>query len=117
MDAEQLAGIIKGFRYSYSGEKELQDGIAAALDSSGVEYSREFPLSAADRLDFMVGMIAVEVKIKGTRADALRQIHRYAQHDAVGGIVVVTTKARHLDMPTSLNGKPVCVASLLEGAF
>ena len=105
-------------RYTYNSEVELQDGIETVLRAAGLNYRREVRLSAKDRPDFMVGSIAVEVKINGPALDALRQIHRYSQSDYVGGIVLVTSRASLIaKMPGVLNGKPVVVASLLEGVF
>ena len=115
--AANLAALIAGHRYSYASESELQQGIASVLATAGIEYQREGILSARDRLDFMVGPIAIEVKIADPRAAVLRQLHRYTQHPEVTAIILVTRKARHLDMPATLNGKSIHVASLLEGSF
>ncbi len=61
----------------------------------------------------MVGNIVVEVKIKAKgaqRRNIFRQLDRYAKHDRVHAIVLVTSVAMHL--PAEINGKPTFVASL-----
>jgi hypothetical protein len=113
----ELATMLRCHRYAHNNEKQLQDGIECVFRLKQVEFEREFSLSAADRPDFMVGDIAVEVKIKGSRHDVLRQIFRYAEHVTVAGIVVVSTKACHRGLPEKLNGKPVVMVSLMEGSF
>jgi len=117
MTATDLRALLLRYRYAYTDEKRLQDGIESALFTNGVSFQREVRLSATDRPASMVGNIAVEVKVKGSHSDVLRQIQRYAQHDQVTGIVLVTSKACHRAMPNTLNGKPVVVASLMENFF
>lgn len=118
MTVQDLASMISSYRYTFSSESELQEQIAGVLDASGVPNERELALGPKDRLDFLVtGDIAVEVKIASSRSEVLRQLHRYAQSERIAGIVLVTNRARHIQMPDSLNGKPVRVASLLGGAF
>ena len=70
-------------------------------------------LSDADIVDFMVGSIAVEVKIKGAKAEIYRQLERYAAHDNVTAILLVSSRSMHL--PALINGKPTLVASLSRG--
>lgn len=95
-------------------ERQLCDAIEAALSALGYRFEREFRLNGRDRPDFVVGMpvVAVEVKIKGSLAEVTRQIHRYAQHPDVTGILVVTTRADHRRLPDTLSGKPVAVCYL-----
>jgi len=99
-----LARILTARRYPHNSEIELQNGMETVLRLAGLNYQRE------------VRNIAVEMKVAGSRADVLRQLHRYAQFDGIEGIVLVTTKAPR-PMPGTLNGKPVMVASLLNGAL
>lgn len=112
-----LAEIICGYRYRFVDERDLQDGIEQALRARSIDYCREKALSAPDRPDFLVDGIAVEVKVKGSLADLLRQIGRYASHDAVRGILVVGTTVWVPKVPGALFGKPVearrLVSSLL----
>jgi hypothetical protein len=112
-----IADLLRHHRYPHTDEKQLQDGIEKVLQSCGIDYRREVRLTAQDRPDFMVGTVAIEIKIKGPFIHVLRQLVRYAEHEQVTGLVLVTTKASHLNMPAKLHGKPVVVASLMEGAF
>jgi len=64
-----------------------------------------------DRIDFLVGDVAVEVKTKGSRAEVIRQLYRYASHSRVAWIVLATTRAQHR-MPEAIGAKPVSVAYL-----
>lgn len=106
-----ISGALAPRRLRHGNEKELQDGIDAALVAVGCMFQREIHLSPTDRIDFIIGAappgLGVEVKIKGSLADLLRQLHRYAQHEELGGLLVVTSLLRLTDLPRELVGKPV----------
>ncbi len=96
-------------------ERDLQDRLAIHLELHRLKYAREFILSDEDRVDFFVeGGIALEVKVKGATNEVLRQLQRYAQHQIVETLMLVTTKALLSDMPETLSGKPL-VTVLLRG--
>jgi len=109
---ERLLEILKGRRYTYSCEVELQDEIARILSSSSIPHHRESPESRESRPDFMVGSTAVEVKVDGALSSVIRQLHRYASLDTVAGIILVTGKSRHRGVPRLMLGKPVRVVYL-----
>ena len=59
------------------------------------------------------GFIAMEIKIKGATADVRRQLWRYAEHEAVRAILLVTTRSlQAAQIPEEMNGKPVRVLCL-----
>jgi len=91
-------------------EEHLQQDIARALVRLGIPFEREPRLSGKDRPDFMVGGVAVEVKIKGGVTEVTRQLSRYAQHERVSELLLVTSRMQLVAVPTELNGKPVRVA-------
>lgn len=90
-------------------ERELQDAIEEMLRAEEIPYEREVELAAADRPDFMVERCAVEVKMKGSPAEVLRQLLRYAKHDRVDRLVLITTRSSHVDIQPTLLGKPLLV--------
>lgn len=117
MTPTEIARLISGHRYSFRTEDQLQAQIATVLDGAGIAAKREVRITEKDRLDFLAGSIAIEVKIGSTRPQVLAQIHRYAQSDRISAIILVSRKQRHLDMPDTLNGKDVLVAHLMGSSF
>ncbi len=117
MTPHGIARLIESYRFAFSSEAQLQDEITRLFGWKRIPFERERRLNAKDRPDFMLGGTAVEVKIKSSRAAVLTQLHRYALCPEVAGIVLVSNRARHLDMPETLHGKPVAVANLIMGAF
>lgn len=110
---------MRPFRFSrFRDEDELQSKLAQVLGQSRIWHMREFRLSDADRVDFMCSHgVVIEVKCDGTLTSLNRQLQRYAQHEAVTSLVLVTNRARLLSVPTQLSGKPITVISLLDGAL
>lgn len=94
---------------------------AVALpDHTGPQVLAEYPLSPRSRLDFYVKHLgasrgtAIEVKVGGSLSDLTRQLARYAESDRITGLLVVTTKDRHRQLPESFNGKPIAVLCLAD---
>lgn len=121
MTVDQVVQLLTRRRFVGSSEDDLQRGIAAVLEDAHEEGlapapARECQLGDHDRPDFMLGRIAIEVKIGGSLNALTRQVVRYAQRREVEGIVVVTTLNRHRNLPATINGKPcrVCYLSPLS---
>jgi hypothetical protein len=118
---EQLVATVdralRTHRFRYSGERELQAGIEQVLRAAGLEVKREAPLGDAGTIDFLIESLGIEIKVRGSRADVTRQVHRYLQHDALAGVLVVTTRAALARLPPRISGKPVFTHHLVSGAF
>lgn len=91
-------------------ESDLQNWLEDLFERSGVDAQREVRLSARNRVDFMVGGIAIETKVDGSLSSILRQLDRYAECDQVEEVLLVTTLRKHLTTPFELRGKHVEVA-------
>lgn len=109
-----VSGLLRGRRYVFASEDELQEQLAAVLDAAGVPVTREVWLSPRDRIDLLAGDVGIEVKVKGKRTP-LEQLARYAESSWVAGLLLVTTRAARL--PEQLHGKPVAVVSLLTNGL
>jgi len=117
MTARELELYLGGFRYNLTNEESIQLGIAEALRAGHIAFERETRLSARDRLDFLVGDVAIEVKLKGTANDLLRQLSRYTEHESVRELLVVTARSQLSDLPDELHGKPLECLVLLGSIF
>jgi len=102
-----LAGALR-----FVTERGLQEDLAEMLAREGYAAIREKVLGPGERPDFFLpdSGIAVEVKVKGTMADLERQAGRYLAYPEVRGLLVVTTRATHRELPAEIDGKPVRVA-------
>lgn len=109
-----LAALIRGHRYVYASEVELHGQLEQVLTAAGVPVSREVHLTSRDRIDFLVGDVGIEVKVKGERTP-IRQLTRYAESSWVAGLLLVTTRAA--GVPSTLLGKPVAVVSLMANGL
>ena len=111
----EICERLSSARFNYNNEAELQAALAQHLAS--FQPRAEFRLNERDRIDFVIEGIGIEVKVDGSRAAVLRQLHRYAHSGLLDALILVTTRTRHV-MPTELNKIPVVTVSLvLQGAF
>lgn len=122
MQREMLAiiGALSRARFRYANEIELHDGITALIKSLGIPIGaehREVRLSDRDRIDFLLASaIGIEVKVNGSPGDVWRQLARYAEHDRVRSLLLITTRLKHVrGAPTELGGKQVGMAVLRGG--
>lgn len=95
-------------------EAELQEQIGACLTRAGIEFEREV-MTATGPVDFVVGVTVIEIKIKGSSIDVIRQVTRYLDDPRFDAGIIVTTKPfiiPIIDVKTPYKLKPVRVIEL-----
>lgn len=112
---DQVLAVIRGHRFSYTSEDELQEGIAAALAQHGLEPLREVRLSERDRIDIFVDPVGIEIKVAGSQTHPWGQLKRYAEHEAIKALILVSNRAYSL--PDEVGGKPLRTVSLMGGGL
>jgi hypothetical protein len=104
-----IADLLDSYRFTYQSEAELQNSISMLLASQGWDFEREVRLTDRDRIDFLIGKLGLEVKIKGSWAETFRQLQRYAASDRIEGLLLVTTKLQHVRLVREIGGKPLVI--------
>ncbi|MBP6818327.1 MAG: hypothetical protein KBC46_03385 [Ferrovibrio sp.] len=113
-------------RLALTDEKRAQQDLANAFVAAGISFQRELQLTIEDVPedrraqathkrdipDFMLpGGVVVELKLRGNQKVAVfNQLERYAQHDGVKAIMLVTNLA--MGLPEEINGKPAFIISM-----
>ncbi|MBF6618804.1 MAG: hypothetical protein ITG02_01055, partial [Patulibacter sp.] len=90
----------------------------ALLNADLLPVHREVRLSVRDRIDHVVGRIGIECKVAGDPDSVRRQMERYADHDRIEALVLVTTRSRHAELQgyvLSARGRAVPVAVVYLG--
>lgn len=105
--------LLSRHRFSLSCEKELQAEISCILDSHGIAHEREVRLAEGDVIDFMVGHVGMEVKIKGNADAIYKQCRRYCASAVVQEFMLVTN--RSMGLPRDIDGKPCYILNLGKG--
>lgn len=106
---DDIADLLGRYRISGLHEDKVQKDIAAIFDQHDITHTREARLSARDRIDFLVGNVGVEVKTQGSLPALLRQLSRYATHENVTSLLLVTATPRLLvGLPDTIGGVPLC---------
>lgn len=117
---EKVAVYLKRWRFLTREEKVIQERIEVKLREGGFTFRREVPLGTAGIIDFLIEqpgepVVGVEVKLREGLSDVTRQLHNYAGTSLVGGLLLVTTRMLHNDMPDTMCGRPVRVVVLPGG--
>lgn len=94
-ELHQVMDVLRSTRFLWATEDELQRGVAEAFAAAGLGFVREARLDSHSRPDFLVGRVAVEVKVAGAQGAVYRQLARYARSDQVDAVVLVTACASH----------------------
>lgn len=110
MTSAEIIRLIKTNRLSLANEKALQREFAAVLSDAGIEFLREHRLGSRDIIDFMIGGMGIEMKLRAPRLSIYRQCERYCGYDEVQSLVLATNTA--MGMPSTVAGKPVFVVYL-----
>ena len=120
----EVAKLLRTYKLRCGPEGPLQIQIAAIFAANGIAFVPEMPLCKRDRIDFYVPLrgdvvgVGVEVKVADSWTNVTRQLLRYAESEAILGLVLVTTRATHVKfIPDTLGGKPVAIVSTLESAL
>ena len=104
-----IAGLSR-YRFSLTSEKTLQSEIGGALTTLGYQFDREVALFDGAIIDFLVGNIGIEVKIKGSPLRIFRQLERYCASPRVAELLFLTAKT--IGLPDTISGKPAHIISL-----
>jgi hypothetical protein len=116
IDLNQLSKIIRGYRFRFQSEADLQDGVGRVLEQEKIPFERERPLGK-DRVDYFADGIAIEIKVDGSLSQVTRQLYRYSEYPEVRALLLVTCKMQHDRMPDEMNGKEVWVAVVSSGGL
>jgi hypothetical protein len=112
-----VSRVLETHRFRYSSERDLQTGIEQVLRAAGLSPQREAALGDAGTIDFLVDGLGIEIKVKGSRVEVTRQVHRYLQHASIAALMLVTTRAELARLPATISGKRVFTHHLTSGAF
>ena len=120
-DAVPISGfieILKSYRYSVGSEDTFQSGVEQALQWHGIVFFREHHLGPEyGRIDFYVPdvKVGIELKVKGSPSQVLRQLHRYAHSPDISALILLTARARLAFSPMQINGRPFVSVPVWEG--
>ncbi|KHA63582.1 hypothetical protein [Sphingomonas sp. Ant20] len=113
--AQAIVAALRRSRFRVGNEADMQLSIGEALTGAGFDHDREHRLSAADRIDFMIGAVGLEAKTRCNKRAIFRQLQRYAEHDAIEALILVTGTA--IGLPAAINGKPIYLVATGRAAL
>lgn len=87
------------------------------LTAAGIQFEREVVVHGG-RIDFLCqDGVGIEVKVDGSMAKLVRQIHAYLTDECIHELLVVTSRCGHLGIPNLLKRKRVVILWLSERAL
>jgi len=92
-----MVALLKGYRYPVGSEAGFQRGLDQVLTLHGIPFVREHNLGRAfGRIDFYLPQqgYGIELKIKGSPSEVMRQLHRYAQSPEISALILMTGRTR-----------------------
>jgi len=121
VDVKSISGfleILKSYRYTVGCEDAFQRGVEQALLAHGIVFFREHLLGRRyGRIDFYVpdARLGIELKVKGSPSQVLRQLHRYAHCPDISALILLTARSRLAFSPMQINGRPFVSVPVWEG--
>src|SRR5688572_22986240 len=118
VDVHDVAKLLKGYRYNVGSECDFQCGVLDVLTQSQIDCESEYDLGpGCGRIDLFLPRfrIGIELKVKGSPSQILRQLYRYARCPIVTSLLLMTSRPRLNPIPLSIHGKPLAVLSVWEG--
>lgn len=112
-----LVTLIRSHRFNWQSEEDFQEGIRRILKTAKIRFRKEVALGSAGRIDFLVDGIGIEIKVQESVSKVAKQLHDYAGRTEVTELLLVTTKASHRRLPSTLRGKRLTVLCLWEAAL
>jgi hypothetical protein len=113
---DDVVAALTSVRYHVSQEGPLHDAIARVLASNGIEAEHEVKLGPRERIDFLVGDVGIEIKMRGTVSKIAAQLWRYAKSPRVRVLLLATTRASYVELDgVEWYGKRVRVVRLPGG--
>lgn len=140
-NARSLEKLLLSYEFNVANEEELQRAVEQILTENSVTFVCEYefpPIAiedpstvthvysdtgyktvettprkqvAKDRIDFLVGNVGLEIKVGFSYADVIRQLHRYAAHEEIKVLILLTTRLQHT-MPEEISGKKLCTVNI-----
>lgn len=116
---ESIVEYLRPYRFPVGNEAAFQETLETVLRRQ-FQFLREFNLGDGHgRIDFYFHeeKIGLELKVKGSPSEVIRQMHRYAQSPEINSLILITGRQRLNWGATTLGGKPLLIACLWESLF
>ena len=106
----QVNACLRYRRFDMHNEKVLQRQIEIALQTAGLPYQREARLNESNIIDFLIGSVGLEIKIKGGNKAIYQQCLSYCGFPQLSTLLLAPN--RQIMLPSQLNGKPAHILNL-----
>ncbi|WP_397570632.1 hypothetical protein [Schlesneria sp. T3-172] len=110
----RIIEVLRSVKLDLSAEKLAQAELAKSFAQHEIAAEREVRLNEHDIVDFLVGGVGIEIKLRGaSKKDVYRQLRRYAQSDRISVLILASNLS--IGLPEQIEGKDVYLVKLSEG--
>lgn len=114
---DDILSALNGVRTSATCEADIQRGLSIWLRTTqGIACREQAILGRNEIIDLLhdESGVGIELKVKGSWSSVARQLARYARHASIKSLILVTTRASHRQVPSTLNGKRISVVFIMS---
>lgn len=106
-------------RHPTNEESELEASVARTIESLGFAVTKQKIITSRDRIDLFIPIIGlgIEVKIAGSYSRVAGQLLRYAEHDEIKALLLVTSRASHRQLHGMQNDRGIPVFVLCTAIY
>lgn len=114
---DELAEIFAVEALPFDSEASMHEAIKRVLDERKIDFAHEARLDCRDRIDFLVGLIGIEVKLTSSPTQVASQLLRYAEQPQIEGLLLITNKASHRKLDGLKNESNVPIRVCFSGFY
>lgn len=118
--ADLIEAALLRHRLPFGDELACQRAVGVILADMQIDHEREVQVSGSrGRIDFYIPAerLGIELKVKGSPSEVVRQLSRYAAAPEIESLMLVTGRAALGRLPDRLNGKPLRVVATWRGGL
>jgi len=116
---ESIAAIERLLRKRIrsSNEDLMRQDVVAYLREGGIEFVEEHRVNKRDRFDIFVESLGlvIELKVNQSYTQVASQLLRYADHECVAAILLVTSQASHRQIGGMENDRAIPIVVVHTG--
>ena len=112
--ADEVLEALRAMRPPFAlYEADIHRLVEQRLIACGLPYQHEVSLGKGCRIDYVVGMVGVEIKKgKPQKASLTKQLTRYAASETIESLIVLSWQS--VSLPRLIAGKPVHLLTLSQ---
>lgn len=116
-----ITEIVNALKKRHPTDEEwmLEASVADTIETLGLSVTKQKVITPRDRIDLFIPVIGlgVECKIAGSYSRVAEQLLRYAEHDEIKALLLVTSRAAHRQLNGMQNDRGIPIVVLCTAIY